>query len=202
MRFANDFHSWLRHSWKSLANRLTRDPKFVIHGNSCIILYIFMGIILCSTPNHYLNMMLYCQVDPQQQSSVPLLQLGCETLSALLALSEGTVMRDAVQALEKTVEWLVRWDAWYQRSCGVILKIHSAYILVSQHILSTFATSSPKKTYLVWRCSVNQRDDKVGGRTLHYPRAITESPFKINPRGMEPEYRNVTGPDYVKDVNR
>ena len=41
MRFTNDFHSWLRHSWKSLANRLTRDPKIVIHGNSCIILYIF-----------------------------------------------------------------------------------------------------------------------------------------------------------------
>ena len=38
MRFTNDFHSWLRHSWKSLANRLTRDPKIVIHGNSCIIL--------------------------------------------------------------------------------------------------------------------------------------------------------------------
>ena len=38
MRFANDFHSWLRHvigksphSW----------PKFVIHGNSCTILYVF-----------------------------------------------------------------------------------------------------------------------------------------------------------------
>ena len=40
MRFANDFHSWLRQSWKLLANRLTRDPKIVIHGNSCIILYI------------------------------------------------------------------------------------------------------------------------------------------------------------------
>ena len=26
--------------WKSLANRLTREPKIVIHGNSCIILYI------------------------------------------------------------------------------------------------------------------------------------------------------------------
>ena len=39
-RFTNDFHSWLRHSWKSLANRLTRDPKIFIHGNSCIILYI------------------------------------------------------------------------------------------------------------------------------------------------------------------
>ena len=42
MRFANDFHSWLRHSWKSLANRLTRDTKIVIHGNSCIILYIYI----------------------------------------------------------------------------------------------------------------------------------------------------------------
>ena len=40
MRFANDFHSWLCHSWKSLANHPTRDPKLVIHGNSCIILYI------------------------------------------------------------------------------------------------------------------------------------------------------------------
>ena len=37
MRFANDFHSWLHHSWKSLANRLTRDPKIVIHGNSFFI---------------------------------------------------------------------------------------------------------------------------------------------------------------------
>ena len=46
MRFANDFHSWLRHSWKSLANRLTRDPKIVIHGNSCIILYILHALHL------------------------------------------------------------------------------------------------------------------------------------------------------------
>ena len=38
--FANDFHSWLRHSWKSLANYLTRDQNIVIHGNSCIILYV------------------------------------------------------------------------------------------------------------------------------------------------------------------
>ena len=27
MRIGNDFHSWLRHSWKSLPNRLTRDKK-------------------------------------------------------------------------------------------------------------------------------------------------------------------------------
>ena len=44
-RFANDFHSWLRHSWKSLANRLTCDQKIVIHGNSCIILD-FLNLIL------------------------------------------------------------------------------------------------------------------------------------------------------------
>ena len=46
MRFANDFHSWLRHSRKSLANRLTPDPKMVIHGNSCIILYISSDLAL------------------------------------------------------------------------------------------------------------------------------------------------------------
>ena len=39
-RFANSFYSWLRPSWKLLAKRLTRDSKIVIHGNSCIIIYI------------------------------------------------------------------------------------------------------------------------------------------------------------------
>ena len=39
-RFASDFHSWLRHWWKLLVNRLTRDPKIIIHANLCIILYI------------------------------------------------------------------------------------------------------------------------------------------------------------------
>ena len=38
--FTNDFHSWLRHSWKILANHFTRDQTIVIHSNSCIILYI------------------------------------------------------------------------------------------------------------------------------------------------------------------
>ena len=35
----------MRHSWKLLANRITRDPKILIHGNSCIILYIYNGEI-------------------------------------------------------------------------------------------------------------------------------------------------------------
>ena len=38
--FANDFHEWRSHSWKSLANHLTSDPKIVIHGNECIILFL------------------------------------------------------------------------------------------------------------------------------------------------------------------
>ena len=42
MRFTTDFQTWLRHSGKLLANRLTRDPKVVIHSNSCISLYIFL----------------------------------------------------------------------------------------------------------------------------------------------------------------
>ena len=43
MWFAKDFHSWLHHSSKSLANHLTRDQKIVIHGYSCIILYILLA---------------------------------------------------------------------------------------------------------------------------------------------------------------
>ena len=40
MRCANDFHSWLRLSRIRLANSPTRGPKIVIHGKSCIIIYI------------------------------------------------------------------------------------------------------------------------------------------------------------------
>ena len=47
MRFANDFHSWR----KSLANRLTLEPKIVIHGNSCI-LYVFYCYSMCYYIQH------------------------------------------------------------------------------------------------------------------------------------------------------
>ena len=39
-RSANDFHEWRSHEWKSLANRITSDPKIVIHGNECIIIFL------------------------------------------------------------------------------------------------------------------------------------------------------------------
>ena len=38
--FANDFHEWQSHHWKSLANNLTIDQKILIHGNECIILFL------------------------------------------------------------------------------------------------------------------------------------------------------------------
>ena len=37
--FANDFHEWLRHEWKSLANHLTSDQKIVIHGSEFYFLH-------------------------------------------------------------------------------------------------------------------------------------------------------------------
>ena len=43
-RFANDFPSWLRHSWILLANRLIHD--MVIHGNRCIILYTHLNHLI------------------------------------------------------------------------------------------------------------------------------------------------------------
>ena len=39
-RFANNFHEWRSHEWKLLAKRITSDPKIVIHGNECIIIFL------------------------------------------------------------------------------------------------------------------------------------------------------------------
>ena len=41
---------WFCHEWKSLANRVTSDPKVVIHGNECIILFLARYFISW-TPN-------------------------------------------------------------------------------------------------------------------------------------------------------
>ena len=53
MRLANDFHSWLRHSWKLLANRLTRDQTSlftVTHALFFISLFVILWILV-DTPN-------------------------------------------------------------------------------------------------------------------------------------------------------
>ena len=43
--FANDFHTWRSHEWKSLANRITSDPKITIHVTN--VLFYFLHAILC-----------------------------------------------------------------------------------------------------------------------------------------------------------
>ena len=49
MRYANDLHTWLRHSRKPLANRITRATKeIVVDGNTGIIQYILhIEILMC-----------------------------------------------------------------------------------------------------------------------------------------------------------
>ena len=44
-RFGNDFHEWLRHSWKSLPNRLTSDKKSLFTVTN--VLFYFLYAILC-----------------------------------------------------------------------------------------------------------------------------------------------------------
>ena len=65
-RFANDFHEWRSHEWKSLANRITSDPKIAIHGNE--VLFYFLHAILCpgthnSAKNHHRS--LISQLSPR-----------------------------------------------------------------------------------------------------------------------------------------
>ena len=55
-RFANNFHEWKIHEWKSLANHITSDSKIFIHGNECIIIFLtcyFMSWRHSSTKNNH-----------------------------------------------------------------------------------------------------------------------------------------------------
>ena len=50
-RFANNFHEWRSHGWKSLADHIKSDPKIVIHGNECIILFLTRYQLMSWTHN-------------------------------------------------------------------------------------------------------------------------------------------------------
>ena len=55
-RFANNVSEWWCHDQKSLTNRITSDPKVVIHGNEWIVLFpicYFMSWTHNSTKNNY-----------------------------------------------------------------------------------------------------------------------------------------------------
>ena len=53
-RFVDDFHEWRSHEWKSSANRITSDPKIVIHGNECIMLFL-TRYVMSWTHNSFIN---------------------------------------------------------------------------------------------------------------------------------------------------
>ena len=99
MWFANDFNSWLRHSWKSLANHLTRDQKLVIHGNSCIILYInTKGLTSSKTTDHF--QYLVCVVYNQKLNLVVggrILCSLCYIMHVSLAVGSAT---DSINGVE------------------------------------------------------------------------------------------------------
>ena len=77
MWFANDFHSWLRQDWKSLANHLTCDQKIIFHCNSCINLYILLYPAISNTQTSFI---LY---DVFKIMSFKLLETGALFLSSL-----------------------------------------------------------------------------------------------------------------------
>ena len=55
-RWITIFGSWVRRFSNNLANRFTNDPKMVIHGNECIILFLvryFMSRTHSSAKNNY-----------------------------------------------------------------------------------------------------------------------------------------------------
>ena len=123
MRFADDFHSWLRHSWKSLANRLTRDPKIVIHGNSCIILYFSLGALSTATLNTvqhiprciYIYIYIYIQfamrygLEPMFLSATS--RITSLAFEVIMYQSNHTIAQCREQMVEQTVELPVIWVA-------------------------------------------------------------------------------------------
>ena len=59
--FAHNFHGWWSHKWKLFAKCITSDPKIVIHGNECIILFFtcyFVSWTCNTTKNNYRSLIL------------------------------------------------------------------------------------------------------------------------------------------------
>ena len=72
-RFFNDFPEWRSHEWRSLANRITSDPKIVMHGNECIILFLTRYFISWTH-------------NSAKKHRSPILQLSLRTIFSDLAL--------------------------------------------------------------------------------------------------------------------
>ena len=108
--------------WKLLANCLTRDPKIVIHGNSCIILYLpdrqFM-----SYPINFLNTHLWSQPSNVLMQTQ---QMG------LKLMGEIPINNMILQA-----EWWIHWN-----ENVVALTKSSSLAALKVVILTTFSAVS------------------------------------------------------------
>ena len=112
MRFANDCHKWRSHESKSLTNRITSDPKIVIHSNKCIILFLachFMSWTHNSTQNNYWLL---------------ILPLSLRTVFSDLVLQRPQLICDVTRMwgtlkfnLYGLCPWCMHITWWYQQLC-------------------------------------------------------------------------------------
>ena len=153
--FANDFHSWLRHSWKSLANHLTRDQKIVIHGNSCIILYIPHG----NNSPCWIIILQPLQIWSPKAYAFNSLFI----LTLLFSQSVNGLLADGTKPLPEPImmynQWVHVFFVWVQfyRNASAIVTIywnmfgnHILYVTARSPWLATRLTQFPKKIFVFW----------------------------------------------------
>ena len=146
MRFADDFHSWLRHLWKSSANRLTRDPKIVIHGNSCIILYMFTSgnewLIMYHTAllNHIGLDASYYTTIPKHRIIKIVLHIGYIDINSLQP-SSTTSWHWAGLTLAQVMADCLTARSLYLNQCGLIISKVQRYSSEDKFPRETLAIS-------------------------------------------------------------
>ena len=123
-QFANDFHSWLRHSWKSLANSLTRYPKIVIHGNSYIILYIWTKVG-----------QVHWQIDASLclNEFIPSTEFCHDQYSVLGIYSIVLSFRNFLFLQFQSCQWFKLDDIWHKHCCLHISISPPVYTILWHH---------------------------------------------------------------------
>ena len=118
MWFANDFHSWLHHSWKSLANHLTHHQKIVIHSNSCIILYkstrILLGCFADLITKLFGNIKTIDSMCPARSSGCMTMSLFSQYCPQELRQSQqigsGLLILPVIQFVNKIIRIINQWN--------------------------------------------------------------------------------------------
>ena len=140
MRFANNFHSWLRHSWKLLANRFTRDPKIVIHGTHALF---FISCIVCRKLTTYHNSP-FCNYDLSILISVSYIHINLK-YTCIIQMDPGLYFRlhkegrcclPLVYSVMGFLVYIRKRLQWYYKSSSAIKAINNIFQLTtSQHLI-------------------------------------------------------------------